>query len=734
MSASPEAFTQEELEYIFKNAVSDQDYQRILTMQPVLTGRIEERILTALFSDVRNCIGLVDSLGMEASARLITDILEAIRQETITRGGFLVQFMGDAAMLVFGAPLAMDPREQARTACHTALACQERARSLGVTIGVGFNTGSSMIGCYTPRSRPTYTPMGSQINLAARLESVSQRAGNRPAIVRETRDLLEPEFRTVFLDTLSIKAPEGHKIQKEIYAVVGERAAISPDEQQLWDRYDATAAALDAGQAEQALAAAEELAASHADDSLFTTILERSRRCYAGSLDRTFQDAPDFGILGDALASACGRVFGELPVGLLEPSIDGLWRFRDNAPFMPNGQILSPDGDAMTWLRGLTSATFLIAADQPHPASVMVTPAPASPAATNRVVASPSSSAPASTMPNPEMSAKAPAPLDQLGFMMAVPIHIKNELAAVLMLGPAPALDPSVLDLIAGSFAGPWSGLREAETRERFREKVDDAAKLEEVNRELEAKSTALEQAMHSIHSLNQSLEAKVDEAVQRLARASSLKRYLPPQVVDDILDGSREMQPRTERRKLTILFSDVRGFTEATDGLEPEELARLLDEYLSAMSDIAFAAGATIDKFRGDGMMLFFGAPGSMEPREGALRCIRMAVAMCQSVERLRSEWFDQGYDWDLGVRMGINTGYATVGEFGSKDRMDYTAVGTEVNLAARLEGCCDTDSIVVSHATWALIRDEYTCVPMGDIDLKGIHRPVKLYRVAWR
>jgi class 3 adenylate cyclase len=110
------------------------------------------------------------------------------------------------------------------------------------------------------------------------------------------------------------------------------------------------------------------------------------------------------------------------------------------------------------------------------------------------------------------------------------------------------------------------------------------------------------------------------------------------------------------------------------------------------------------------------------------------MAVAMCQRVERLRAAWFDRGYDWDLGVRMGINTGYATVGEFGSKDRMDYTAIGSEVNLASRLEGCCETDSIVVSHATWALVRDEFSCKPLGEVEVKGIHKPVRLYRVEWR
>ena len=180
-------------------------------------------------------------------------------------------------------------------------------------------------------------------------------------------------------------------------------------------------------------------------------------------------------------------------------------------------------------------------------------------------------------------------------------------------------------------------------------------------------------------------------------------------------------------------MFSDVHGFTSSTDGLEPEELARLLNHYLSAMSDIAFRAGATIDKFRGDGMMVFFGAPQPMDNGQGAKACLAMGIEMCRRVAELKEEWFNEGYDWDLGIRMGINTGFATVGEFGSPDRLDYTAIGTEVTIAARLETACETDSILVSHATWALVRDTFPCEAVGPLELKGIHRPIRAYRVDW-
>lgn len=268
-------------------------------------------------------------------------------------------------------------------------------------------------------------------------------------------------------------------------------------------------------------------------------------------------------------------------------------------------------------------------------------------------------------------------------------------------------------------------------TEQQLREETQ---KLEELNRELESKSLALERSLAENQELNRNLEKRVAEHAERLERASTLKRYLPPDIVDEIIEGGRDLSPRTERRKITVMFSDVHGFTTATDGLEPEELARLLNGYLSAMSEIAFAAGATIDKFRGDGMMVFFGAPKPMDAKDGANACLSMAIDMCRKVEELRQQWFDEGYDWDLGIRVGINTGYGTVGEFGSPDRLDYTAIGTEVNVAARLEAACDTDTILISHATWALVRDAFPCEPVGQIELKGINRKVRAYTVEWR
>lgn len=698
MSDDTLAYSRDELKHIFGHSVSGDKYREILAMNPPLSTQVREKQFTTLFTDVRGLTRIQKELGLEAAAQLVVDIHDIILKEATARNGYVDKFIGDAALVIYGAPTEQSAREQNLDACRTALAVIGKTRKLGADIGIGFHCGTASIGCYTPRCIPTYTPMGEAVNFASRLESLSKLCGNRPAIASSTCEYLEPKFRTVFVDRVDTKSyPQSEST--ELFTVVGERCAMSEAEHAWWDLYDDGVNNISHGSVEKALGIFEKLYADKPGDALLATALDRARRSYAASLGTLFTSADSLDSLAGELHAAGVRLFGPLEMGMLEQGLDDMWRFRNDHPFSSREHLLSPDGDAMVWLRGLTGPCLL-----PEYYTSPGTPVTAPPA------------------------------LAELGFSVAVPIRIRNRLEAVLLLSGGARADVVALGLLGDTFAAPWFELRNKELNLKYHEKVDDATKLEESNRELESQSAALARAVREIRSMNENLEARVTEAVHRLERASSLKRYLPPQVVEDILEGRRELQPRTERRKLTVLFSDVRGFTSATDGLEPEELARLLDEYLSAMSDIAFSAGATIDKFRGDGMMLFFGAPEAIAPREGAIRCLRMAVTMSQDIDRLRRKWFDEGYDWDLGVRMGINTGYATVGEFGSGNRMDYTAVGTEVNLAARLEGCCETDSIVISHATWALVRDEFPCTFIGETELKGIHKPVRLYRVDWR
>ncbi|MCB0218891.1 MAG: adenylate/guanylate cyclase domain-containing protein [Chrysiogenetes bacterium] len=222
-------------------------------------------------------------------------------------------------------------------------------------------------------------------------------------------------------------------------------------------------------------------------------------------------------------------------------------------------------------------------------------------------------------------------------------------------------------------------------------------------------------------------------EREQRLAGAMQLiRRYVPSQLAEQILAGGSAERGPHERRRLTVFFSDIKNFTATTDQLEAEELSRILNEYLSEMSAIADRFGGTIDKFVGDAVMIFFGAPTATDDRDHALRCVRMAIAMQERMEGLAKKWSDEGIEIPFQIRCGINTGVATVGDFGSPSRTDYTAIGNQVNLAARLESSCTPGKILISHATWALIKDEIACTQTGEIEVKGIHYPIKTYEVA--
>jgi class 3 adenylate cyclase len=217
------------------------------------------------------------------------------------------------------------------------------------------------------------------------------------------------------------------------------------------------------------------------------------------------------------------------------------------------------------------------------------------------------------------------------------------------------------------------------------------------------------------------------------LARTNEIiSRYVAAQLAEQIRLGKYGAVDRHERRRLTLFFSDIRGFSEIADRIEPEDLSGLLNEYFAEMMAIADRYGATVDKFMGDGMMIFFGAPELVEDRDQALRAVRMAVEMQACTGTLREKWTRLGTEEPFSIRIGINTGVASVGSFGARGRMDYTAIGRQVNLAARLQASCEPGSILISHATWVLVRDEIPCHPRGELRLRGLDRPVSVYEVA--
>jgi PAS domain S-box-containing protein len=212
---------------------------------------------------------------------------------------------------------------------------------------------------------------------------------------------------------------------------------------------------------------------------------------------------------------------------------------------------------------------------------------------------------------------------------------------------------------------------------------------------------------------------------------ASKLAKYLSPQVYASIFANNQTIQLASQRKKLTVFFSDIVNFTETTDKMESEDLTQLLNHYLTEMSAIALDYGATIDKYIGDAIMIFFGDPESQGISQDALACVKMAVAMRKRVQELASEWREAGIELPLTCRIGINTGYCTVGNFGGEERMDYTIVGGAVNLASRLEHVAPPGEILISYETYAHIKDEVDCKEEGQITVKGIAYPITTYRV---
>ena len=221
----------------------------------------------------------------------------------------------------------------------------------------------------------------------------------------------------------------------------------------------------------------------------------------------------------------------------------------------------------------------------------------------------------------------------------------------------------------------------------------------------------------------------KEQEKVQKAYNLIS--KYVPAQLAETISSGQIDLVWKHHREKLTLFFSDIKEFTRITDSLEPEDMGNLLNEYLTGMNMIINRHGGTLSQLIGDGLFVIFGAPNKTNDKDHALRCLKMAIDMQVKMKELNKKWFDSGIDENLGIRCGINTGMATVGGYGSSERKEYTAMGMQVNLAARLEAACTPGRILISQTTWALLRGEFPSTPKGKIPMKGYHRPVTVYEI---
>ena len=227
---------------------------------------------------------------------------------------------------------------------------------------------------------------------------------------------------------------------------------------------------------------------------------------------------------------------------------------------------------------------------------------------------------------------------------------------------------------------------------------------------------------------LNRTLESRVAEQVAQLENLGRLKRFFSPQLAEAIVNGGADDPLKSHRREVTVVFIDLRGFTAFAETAEPEEVMGVLREYHAAMGELILAHEGTLERFTGDGMMIFFNDPVLVpNPQE---RAVRMALAMRARVDELMRGWRKRGYELDFGV--GIAEGYATIGAIGFEGRWDYGAIGTVTNLAARLCGEAKPGQILISRKLHGRVDDLVAAEPVGELALKGFSRPVSAYNLT--
>ena len=230
---------------------------------------------------------------------------------------------------------------------------------------------------------------------------------------------------------------------------------------------------------------------------------------------------------------------------------------------------------------------------------------------------------------------------------------------------------------------------------------------------------------------LNHDLEKTIEEQLSQLRRTEQLRRYVSPKVADAIIGEGSPLTLAPTRRNLSILVSDIRGFTEMSERMEPEELVDALNQYFGAMTDVVFSHGGTLDKYLGDGILAFFGEP--IPFADHAERAVATAFEMQAELVRLRDMWMTR-YGEELGIGIGISTGYVTVGNIGSADRIDYTVIGNHVNLASRLSTGAHSGQVLVTERTLAAVRDLVDATEVPSLTLKGVQRPVHVFEIRQR
>lgn len=295
----------------------------------------------------------------------------------------------------------------------------------------------------------------------------------------------------------------------------------------------------------------------------------------------------------------------------------------------------------------------------------------------------------------------------------------ENPATGILPVVMVTALDPSE-ERVKGLEAGADDFLTKPINQAELLARVKSLLRIKELYDTVQAQAAQLAE-------WNKTLEQCVEDKVAQIERLGRLKRFFSPQLAELIVTGGADDPLKTHRQEVTVVFLDLRGFTAFAESSEPEEVMGVLREYHSEMGRLILAHEGTLERFTGDGMMIFFNDPVAVpNPAE---RAIRMALAMRERVQELTVKWRKRGYDLDFGV--GIAQGYATIGAIGFEGSWDYGAIGTVTNLASRLCGEAQPGQILISQRLLGTVENLVEVEPVGELTLKGLHRPITAYNI---
>lgn len=283
-------------------------------------------------------------------------------------------------------------------------------------------------------------------------------------------------------------------------------------------------------------------------------------------------------------------------------------------------------------------------------------------------------------------------------------------------------------DVILGLEAGSDEYLIKPVDHGSLVARVKSMLRIKDLHDKATDQAAQLEVQAEQLKNWNTKLEERVEAQLEVLQRTGRLKRFLSPQLAELIVSTDQNELLKSHRQEITVVFCDLRGFTAFSELGEPEEVMGVLQDYHTEMGQLIFEYGGTLERFTGDGLMVFFNDPIPCDdPSEKA---VKMSVAMRDTVTDLNGNWKKRGYD--LGFGIGIDKGYATLGRIGFEGRFDYAAIGTVTNTASRLCDNAHPDQILISQKVLVDVEDSVSVEMIGDLVLKGLHRSINAYNVA--